>query len=461
MVAQRRRSSRAQPVKVTFGKEKIALPVVANFGGQDMFPTVILDTFFAFVSERYAIHRKRLAGIPQAEWTKDPILQQHRFTNVFRVFDRVTQYILQHVIQTGDQSLEEQCFRVMLFRSFNKVETWEYLTKTFGALTWRTFDLKAMEHALLQRTQTPLYNSAYIMPAPKLGGAVNASNHLRLIQLMMQEQLPSQLQKLEHLKDAHGRIMLFPGMGEFMALQYVNCVLPPSLFAQLTPDCQCTSIHIRLLLDLNMTPHFKFSEDEWVALGPGSLECLYKMFGPGVRGQELAALRWLHHTQREHFLRLGTPSEGLPKLIEGRPSGLSMVDIEHSLCECAKYSRAAHPDIPGRRQKVSKRPFVPRPGPVTAEVPSHWRDASSRQSMVFHQPLGMEVDGNTVWEVSHIVTEKKKAAKNPMYLVRWVGYGPDDDTWEYMANLDKGAPEVVRDWISLKEKIEARVKMFF
>ena len=212
---------------VTFGKKKIAPPKVVSIAGQKVKPSVILDTFFAFVSERYKIHCRRLAGIPQSEWTKDPILQQYPFTNVFRVFDRVTQYILQEVVQKGDQSLREQCFRIMLFRSFNKVETWEYLAEMFGALTWRNFDLIAIERALLDRQQVAaLYNPAYIIPPSKLGASANASNHLRLIQLMMEEGLPKQLQKLEHLKDAHGRIMLFPGMGEFMALQYAN---PPPI----------------------------------------------------------------------------------------------------------------------------------------------------------------------------------------------------------------------------------------
>ena len=222
---QRRRRSGTH--SVTFDrKRRVAPPKVVDIAGQKLNPTVILDTFFVFVSERYKIHCKRLAGVPHAEWTEDPILQQYPFTNVFRTFDRVTQYILQEVIWKGDQSLREQCFRLMLFRSFNKIETWEFLTETFGPLTWRTFDILAIEQALLDRQQrAPLYNAAYIIPSPKLGASANASNHLRLIQLMMEEDLPSQLRKLEHLKDAHGRIMLFPGMGEFTALQ---CANPPS-----------------------------------------------------------------------------------------------------------------------------------------------------------------------------------------------------------------------------------------
>ncbi len=208
-----------------------------------------------------------------------------------------------------------------------------------------------------------------------------------------------------------------------------------------------------------MTAHFNFSEDEWVALGPGSLECLRKMFGSKVRGHELDALRWLHRTQHEHFARLGTTPDGLPKLIESRPGGLSMVDMEHALCECEKYSRAAHPSIPGRRQQVGKRLFVPRPGPITTDIPAHWCDPDSRRRTVFDEPPAMEIDGEVVYEVSHIVAEKKRRqAGDPLYLIRWVGYGPHDDTWERESTLVDGAPDVLRDWTSVNESIQTRVQ---
>ncbi len=221
----RRRVSSPGTVVVDFspGRKKAPPPKVITIDGQKCKPTLILDTFFVFVAKRYRVHRNRLAGRPQP-WTDDPILQQYPFTNVFRVLDRVTQYILRNVIETGDRSLEEQCFRVMLFRSFNKIETWEALTEHFGELTWRDFDLNAYEKVLLDRMNNgvALYGPAYILPSAKLGGQSNASNHLRLIQLMMEEDLLGQLQQLHHLKDAHGRISLFPGMGDFMALQYVH-----------------------------------------------------------------------------------------------------------------------------------------------------------------------------------------------------------------------------------------------
>ncbi len=56
--------------------------------------------------------------------TSDSVMQQHRFCNVFRVFDRVTQYLIHNVIENGDQDPRETMFRIILFRFFNRVETW-------------------------------------------------------------------------------------------------------------------------------------------------------------------------------------------------------------------------------------------------------------------------------------------------------------------------------------------------
>ena len=109
-------------------------PKTVSVAGVKLHPSPILDTFFKFVVERHAIHQRRLAGQPPP-WTTDSILANYPFTNVFRVFDRVSQYILHNVINRGDQSLREQCFRVMLFRTFNKEETWEYMEKKLGELT--------------------------------------------------------------------------------------------------------------------------------------------------------------------------------------------------------------------------------------------------------------------------------------------------------------------------------------
>jgi alpha-glutamyl/putrescinyl thymine pyrophosphorylase clade 1 len=223
--------SRSRKTEKDFGPGPGSIVVIA---GRKLKLSPVIDTLFLWMTERHAIHQRRLAGQPWP-WTEDPIFRQHAFTNVFRIYDRVTQYVICNVIGKGDQDLHETCFRVILFRCFNRISTWELLLNHFGQLTWRDFDLAAYEALLYEeyRQNNKLYGASYILPAPGLGGTsldgtrlkANYANHLRLLKVMMESDLPGQLAQLSELSDAWERISLYPSMGVFLAFQCVSPVL--------------------------------------------------------------------------------------------------------------------------------------------------------------------------------------------------------------------------------------------
>src|SRR5271170_5049494 len=107
-----------------------------------MVPSEVFETYWRFAAERQAILCRRLAGY-DGPWTTDAILRSHRFTNVYRVADRVSQYLIKEVQQRPDRSQEpgEVFFRTILFKLFNRIETWEALEECLGPLTWATLDL--------------------------------------------------------------------------------------------------------------------------------------------------------------------------------------------------------------------------------------------------------------------------------------------------------------------------------
>jgi alpha-glutamyl/putrescinyl thymine pyrophosphorylase clade 1 len=220
--------SRTTTSKRDFGPSPGSIVVIA---GRKLKLSSVIDTLFQWMAERHAIHQRRLAGQPWP-WTEDPILRQHFFTNVFRIYDRVTQYVISNVIGKGDQDFHETCFRVILFRCFNRISTWELLLNHFGELTWHAFDLAAYEAVLYEeyRQNNKLYGSSYILPAPELGGTsldgarlkANYANHLRLLKVMMESDLPGQLAQLSELSDAWERISLYPSMGGFLSFQCVS-----------------------------------------------------------------------------------------------------------------------------------------------------------------------------------------------------------------------------------------------
>jgi hypothetical protein len=127
--------------------------------------TPVFETYWPFAAKRQYLFMRRINGEP-APWTDDPVLAAHRFTNVYRAADRVSQYLIANVIYRGPQAGEEVLFRTPLFKFFNRIETWEELSRRLGDPSWRTFHFDRYARtldAMLARGER-VYSAAYIMP---------------------------------------------------------------------------------------------------------------------------------------------------------------------------------------------------------------------------------------------------------------------------------------------------------
>jgi len=208
----------ARPTVVKRSARKSQPRKFAAIGEKRLPINEVMDTLWYWMRERHSIHERRLAG--QKHWTEDTILQDYKFTNLFRVFDRNTQFILNEVIPDGPSDLTETSFRIILFRTFNRIETWRRLRDHFGQLKWTTFEIE--EYYSVLAAESPIYGPAYFIPAPNvLGGHDNPTKHLRMIYLLMVSEFPTELKRLHHLKDALGFTQLYPGLGQFTAFQCV------------------------------------------------------------------------------------------------------------------------------------------------------------------------------------------------------------------------------------------------
>lgn len=183
--------------------------------GRSLQPTLLLDELFLWMSERHQIYLRRLQN-RRGPWSKDPIFQEYKFTNVYRVLDRTTQYLIKNVINTGPQTHVECCFRVLLFRIFNRIETWELLVENLGTLdaegektlTWDSFEVDKYLEVLQDAHDqgVTLYTSAYQIHAPPMGGDNSFHNHLNLVDLMIREGLPQDMLEAEDFEDAYWKI---------------------------------------------------------------------------------------------------------------------------------------------------------------------------------------------------------------------------------------------------------------
>src|SRR5712664_3615823 len=78
-------------------------------------PTEVYDGYWRFAAERQGIFFRRLSGACHP-WTDDPVLGTYKFTNAYRASDRVSQYLIRHVIYRNDlpNSPREVFFRILL-----------------------------------------------------------------------------------------------------------------------------------------------------------------------------------------------------------------------------------------------------------------------------------------------------------------------------------------------------------
>ena len=287
--------------------------------------------------------RRLHGGMPP--WTEDPILNHHRFTNAYRAADRVSQFLIGEVIY-GDASPQEPqdvVFRILLFKLFNKIETWLALEDAVGEIRWDSFDFRQYGATLDKAAMRgPVYSAAYLMPPPRLGEASKRLNHLRLLERMMRDGLPAFVSTTSRLEHVYAHLRSYPSIGRFLAFQFT--------------------------IDLNYSDVIGASEDEFVVAGPGACDGIRKCFGPAANGIEADVIRYMADTQESHFARLGLRFPGL----FGRR--LQLIDCQNLFCEVDKYARVAHPAVRGisGRSRI-KQKFTPITKPLTAFFPPKWR----------------------------------------------------------------------------------------
>jgi hypothetical protein len=304
--------------------------------------TPVFESYWRFAQARQEIYHRRVRG-----WelmATDDILSTYKFTNAYRAADRVSQFLIREVIYGGDQSTENLFFRILLFKIFNKIETWELLVAALGDLVWSPAIIPAISAVLgdaLHREER-IYSAAYIMPSG--GGRYPRKHdaHLALLQKMMEERLFLRVQHSRTMEEAFSLLRAQPMLGDFLAYQFVT--------------------------DINYSDLCDFSEQEFVVPGPGARDGIRKCFPDLPLRFASEAIKAVCRVQNEEFVKRSLDFRDL----WGRP--LQLIDCQNLFCEVDKYARIAHPDIQGlsgrTRIKQQYRPRGPLPQPF---FPPKWK----------------------------------------------------------------------------------------
>jgi len=308
-------------------------------------PTAVFDSYWKFAAERQAIFHARAQG-KRGPWTNDPVLEDYKFTNAYRAADRVSQFLIRNVIYSGVQDWPSTLLRILLFKIFNKVETWTLIAEALGEITAQSFRIDRIDRVLTDALAKgiSIYSGAYIMPSGprEVRQARKHLMHLALLSDIASCDLARQLQAANSMQRGYGLLLGVPSFGPFLAFQF--------------------------LIDANYSPFLNFSEMEFVMPGPGARDGIRKCFSDLGDYGEADVIRWVADRQEIEFAARGLNFQNL----WGRP--LQLIDCQNLFCEIDKYARVVHPDVRGfsGRTRIKQR-FVPTTSkPIRPWFPPKW-----------------------------------------------------------------------------------------
>jgi hypothetical protein len=253
--------------------------------------------------------------------------------------------MIRNVIYGNHQDLpaDDTLLRIVFFRLFSKIETWEAIENQVGPISRQNFDVEKIDRCLesLRTGGQSIYTSAFILCANRaFGHKRKHRNHLALLEAMLaQGRLSKEVSRADGLEDLYTHLASYPLIGPFMAYQ--------------------------IAVDINYSELTDFSEDEFTVPGPGALrgqkKCFEDFGGLSPRG----LIDHMVDRQEEEFDRLGLD---FPSLFGRR---LHAIDCQNLFCEVDKYSREAFPELKSDRSRIKAR-YEPTGKPLSLFYPPKW-----------------------------------------------------------------------------------------
>jgi len=306
--------------------------------------SVVYDTYWNFAFKRQNIFFDK---INNRENNNDEILLKHKFTNAYRASDRVSQYLIREIIYNGiNYSKEDILLRILLFKIFNKIETWELLQSQVGDITVNSFDFRLFSEILMdaKNSNETIYSGAYIMTSGKneYGYKFKHQNHLKLIEKeILNGSLIEKICLAKSFEEVYNTLLKIPTFGNFLAYQYA--------------------------IDINYSELTNYSEMEFIVPGPGAKDGIKKCFINFGDYDFADIIRYVTDNQEKEFERLGLDFKNL----WGRR--LQLIDCQNLFCETDKYARLKHPEILGySNRKRIKQIYKPQKDSINYFYPPKW-----------------------------------------------------------------------------------------
>ncbi len=289
------------------------------------------ENFLSFTAERFRIWERRQEGMAPP-WTEHPYLATMKFTNVYRVLDYGSQFVLSDL---ADPALPpvEALLRVFLYRHTGSWSAWRDAAVELGGYP-TSEDLPRLREFWMdyqaegERVFTPAY---LVYPQSSVPGTNKVESIIQLTERALSEGVLQEFVGAGSPEARFGLLKAMHGVGDFLAMQ--------------------------TLTDWGyLSQGADHDEDEFVVMGPGARRGAKYLFGSA--GKHSVAAAW--------ELVQSLPPGDLPllPLPDGRFRPPSLMDCQNLLCEFGKLVRQQGRGVPPRAYQAAhsgpqRKPLLP------------------------------------------------------------------------------------------------------
>lgn len=316
--------------------------------------------YMYFISERMNIFWNRLEG-QNPPYTEDKIFQQYKFTNVYRCLDRVSQYLIKNVIYNGKQySREDMFYRILIFKHFNSIETWDVLIDCFKDITIKDSSLNDISFYLKQyqikNTNFKPYSNAYMLTAAFLAGENGKYVHLKgngwkkyeyyfyiFEKEIFSNHYIDELLKSNSLKELYDKLYKITSFADFLTYQYI--------------------------IDFNYSEIFDFDENSFACAGLGTQRGIERCFEIKGKSKYEDILFWVQQNFENLCQDYDCQFDNLPNRLPTIP------DLSNCFCETDKMMRGLGILTEGKEVhgKRIKNHFVENKQKIQLMFPPKWK----------------------------------------------------------------------------------------
>ncbi|QDK02449.1 hypothetical protein SEA_NUCCI_56 [Microbacterium phage Nucci] len=267
-----------------------------------------VDTVVKFAKARHRLW--------EGKTVKSPILTQRKFTNVFRVIDRGSQYLLD-LMNVFSDPLDRLAVSYF-YRQVNRPDTMADIIEANDGYVPEADDIfnpkwyDKVIAPVVEARPGAFLNGAYIILI-KPGDSRGTVDKMRDV-------FPAAAPWLGHVAEVDNlatRVMLLqetPGLGPFLAMQIAT--------------------------DLGYTRGEPDQENDYILAGPGSRKGVGVMLGKATPASPAEAVKAI----------TSFPVERLPALPDSNGRHASLMDVQNVFCEYSKYARLVQQGYKGTGQ---------------------------------------------------------------------------------------------------------------